>query len=216
MLNGCTYANAFAINNAGEIVGVSGPNFFSSEGHRAFIYSGGVMRDLNLLVPAVAGRVLTSAADINGAGQIVASGKINGADHGFLLTPTQPMLLTQPNSNQAIAVQSVMFLRDPFTTTTPHNLSIDTRTRLTILARNIEIGVDEPIAPPAVQAEDSLHRVFSLPVEFVGKVPNATWLTQIVVRLPEELNGAGEIQLGISFRSRTSNKAVVTVGATAQ
>ena len=213
-LNGGTYARAFAINNADEIVGVSSPTFFSSAGQKAFIYSGGVMKDLNSLIPAVPGRVLTSAADINDAGQIVANGQVNGEDHGFLLTPTQPMMLTQPNTNNAIAVQSVMFLRDPFTLTTTHNLSSDTRTRLTILARNMETTEDETVAPPTVQAEDSLHRVVSLPVEFVGKVPKATWLTQIVVRLPDGLEG--EIQLSISFRGRTSNKAAINVIASAQ
>ena len=212
-LNGGTYASARGINNAGQIVGVSGPSFFYPDGLKAFIYSGAVMQDLNLLVPNVTGRVLTSAADINDGGQIVATGQVNGEDHGFLLTPTQPMLLTQPDTNQAIAVQSVMFLRDPFTITTAHNLSTDTRTRLTIVTRNIEMIAGETIAPPTVQAEDSLHRIVSLPVEFVGKVPKAGWLTQIVVRLPDELDDAGELQLSVSFRGRTSNKASITVAS---
>jgi len=213
MLNGGTYARAFAINNLGQIVGVSGPSFFFSDGQRAFIYSGGVMQDLNALIPTVPDRVLTSAADINDAGQIVANGQINGEDHGFLLTPTQPMLLAESNSNKAIVVQSVMFLRDPFTVTTTHNLSNDTRTRLTILARNVELIAGEAIAPPTVQAEDSLHRIVSLPVEFVGKVPKAGWLTQIVVRLPDELEAAGDLQLSVSFRGRTSNQAFISVAS---
>jgi uncharacterized protein (TIGR03437 family) len=62
-----------------------------------------------------------------------------------------------------------------------------------------------------VQAEDSLHRTISLPVEFFGKVPKAGWLTQIVVRLPDEADAAGDLQLSVSFRGRTSNKAVITV-----
>lgn len=214
---GGTFARANAVNNLGHVVGVTGPSWFVSEGQKAFIYdssvAGSVMKDLNTMVPAVAGRVLAEATDINDAGQIVANGKLNGEDHGFLLTPMQPMLLAEPNTNKAIAVQSVMFLRDPFRVTTAHNLSSDTRTRLTILVRNLETMPGETLAPPTVQAEDSLHRIISLPVEFFGKVPKAGWLTQIVVRLPEELDAAGDLQLTVTFRDRTSNKAVVTVGA---
>jgi probable HAF family extracellular repeat protein len=215
-LYGWIYAKANAINNVGQVVGVSSPNFLSFEGQKAFIYSGGVMQDLNTLIPAIPGRVLTSAADINDAGQIVTNGQLNGEDHGFLLTPTQPMLLTEPSTSKAIVVQSVMFLRDPFAITTTHNLSTDTRTRLTILARNIETTTGENVAPPTVNAVDSLQRAISLPVEFVGKVPQFSWLTQIVVRLPDELEAAGEIQLSISVRGRTSNKAVITVAARQQ
>ena len=212
-LGGGTFARAYALNNLGQVVGVSGPSFFFNDGQKAFVYTGGTMQDLNALIPGVAGRMLTEARDINDAGQIVANGKINGEDHGFLLTPTQPMLLTDSNSNKAIAVQSVMFLRDPFAITTTHNLSSDTRTRLTILTRNIEMIAGETVAPPEVQSEDSLHRIISLPVEFVGRVPKASWLTQITVRLPHELDGAGEIQLSVSFRGRTSNRATVIVGS---
>jgi probable HAF family extracellular repeat protein len=216
-LAGGGFARANAVNNLGHVVGVSGPSWFVAEGQKAFIFDGGavgsVMKDLNTMVPAVAGRILTEATDINDAGQIVANGKLNDEDHGFLLTPTQPLLLAEPNTNQAIAVQSVIFLRDPFRVTTEHNLSSDTRTRLTILVRNLETMPGETLAPPTVQAEDSLHRIISLPVEFFGKVPKAGWLTQIVVRLPDELNAAGELQLTVTFRDRMSNKAVVTVGA---
>ena len=207
------FARANALNKVGQIVGISSPSFFSFQGQRAFIFSGGVMQDLNALIPSVAGREITEATDINDAGQIIANGRINGEDHGFLLTPTQPMLLTEPNTNKAIAVQSVMFLRDPFRIMTPHNLSSDTRTRLTIIVRNMETIAGESIAPPTVQAEDSLHRSISLPVEFVGKVPKAGWLTQIVVRLPDELDGAGDLQLSVSFRGRTSNKGVINVAS---
>jgi probable HAF family extracellular repeat protein len=212
---GGSFAGASAVNNLGQVVGRSGPSFFDPSSLRAFIYDGGVvgsvMKDLNTLVPTVGGRVLIEATDINDAGQIVANGKLNGEDHGFLLTPTQPMLLVEPNLNKAIAVQSVMQLRDPFSVTTAHNLSSDTRTRLTILVRNFETMPGEIVAPPTVEAEDSQHRTVSLPVEFFGKVPKAGWLTQIVVRLPDEVDGAGNLQLSVTFRGRVSNKAIVTV-----
>lgn len=206
-----TFSKAQAINSAGTVVGVSSPSFFSSEGERAFIFKDGTMQDLNSLVAADPARVLASAADINDAGQIVVNGLINGQNHAFLLTPTEPMLLAEPNTNKAIAVQSVLFFRDPFAITTAHNLGGDARTRLTILARNIETSAGEIVAPPTVTAQTAQHPGIALPVEFVGKVPGSSWLTQIVVSLPNELNGAGEVQLSVSFRGRTSNRTVINI-----
>ena len=121
------------------------------------------------------------------------------------------MLLTESNKDKAIAVQSIAFLPGPFSITTAHNLSTDTRTRITLLARNMETTAGENVSPPTVQVEDAQRRVISLPVEFVGKVPGFGWLTQIVVRLPNELAVAGEVQVNLTFRGRTSNRAVITI-----
>ena len=207
-------AQAFAINNAGQIVGLSSPSFLSSSGEQAFVFSAGVMQNLNNLIAANSGWALSRAVDINDAGQIVGNGFKNGQPRAFLLTPTQPLLITEPNSTKAIVLESIVFVRDPFTLLTRHFLSPDRRTRLTILAQNIEIIPGENIPPPTVQGENAQHQLIDLPVEFVGKVPGATWLTQITVRLPDQLNTAGEIQLRISYRDRTSNNASFTLTAT--
>lgn len=206
-----TFSKAQAINGAGTVVGFSSPSFFFSGGERAFIFKDGTMQDLNSLVAADPARVLTSAADINDAGQIVVNGFLNGQNRAFLLTPTEPMLLAEPNTTKAIAVQSVLFFRGPFAVSTAHNLSGDIRTRLTILARNIETLAGESVAPLTVNAQTAQHPSIALPVEFVGKVPGSSWLTQIVVRLPNELNETGEVQLSVSFRGRTSNRTVINM-----
>lgn len=207
------FSSALGINNGGHIVGVSSPSFFSSSGERAFMYAEGSMQDLNTFVAAGSDWILTSASAINDAGQIVANGLTNGVSHAFLLTPTDPILLTEASKDKAIALQSISFLPGPFSVTTAHNLSTDTRTRITLLARNMEMTDGETVSPPIVQAEDAQHRIVSLPVEFVGKVPGFTSLTQIVVRLPNELAAAGEVQVTVMFRGRTSNRAVITVAS---
>jgi len=45
------------------------------------------MNDLNNLIPAKSGWVLEQAYGINNSGLIVGTGTLNGAEHGFLLTP---------------------------------------------------------------------------------------------------------------------------------
>jgi len=133
------------------------------------------------------------------------------AESAFLLTPTQPLLITEPNSTKALVVETVWYVRDPFKLQTPVALGPDLRTRLTIVARNIEVIAGENISPLTVQAENSQHQLVDLPVEFMGKIPGAPWLTQITVRLPDQVNGAGEIQIRISYRGQTSNSGSITI-----
>jgi probable HAF family extracellular repeat protein len=73
------YANAYAINDAGQVVGESS--------FKPFLYSAGTMTDLNELIPSDSGWYLLSAHGINNAGQIVGFGDHNAAYHAFLLTP---------------------------------------------------------------------------------------------------------------------------------
>lgn len=73
----------FGINDSGLVVGRS---TFQGTYH-AFVYSGGKIRDLNNMIPAGSGWVLTEASGINSAGQIVGMGTHNGQTRGFLLTP---------------------------------------------------------------------------------------------------------------------------------
>lgn len=89
-LSGGNYSQALAVNStASQIVGrasVPDPQFIV---YHAFLYAGGKMRDLNSLIPADSGWVLTEATGINGAGQIVGSGTIHGQQHAFLLNPNR-------------------------------------------------------------------------------------------------------------------------------
>ncbi len=67
-----------AINNTGQIVGLASSSTGLALESRAFLYSGGQMLDLNMLVPANSGWVLLSASSINDAGQIVGTGLYEG------------------------------------------------------------------------------------------------------------------------------------------
>ena len=78
---------AYGINSSGIIVGQSTIPFEDGGGFHAFIYQKGKMIDLNSLVQARTGLVLTDARAINDKGQIACNGSLNGANHAFLLDP---------------------------------------------------------------------------------------------------------------------------------
>jgi uncharacterized protein (TIGR03437 family) len=56
------------------------------------------------------------------------------------------------------------------------------------------------------QAEDALHVVYPLTVEFVGKVPDFNWLTEVVVTLPDSFAVNGDVFISITLHGKTSNK----------
>jgi probable HAF family extracellular repeat protein len=90
---GGPFSFAGGINDAGQIVGYSAtagnPNAFPwcspACNYDAFLYSGGIMTDLNSLLPANSGWQLEFATAINNSGQIAGTGFINGQQHAYLL-----------------------------------------------------------------------------------------------------------------------------------
>lgn len=132
----------------------------------------------------------------------------------FTITPnttSPPALLTEANTNRAIALDSVTFMRDPFPVSTLLNFSLDQRTRIMLFATGLELMPNESISAVTAQAEDSAHKIYPLTVEYVGKVPNLDWATQVTVSLPDGLAGAGDVLVSVSLRGAASNKVIVGI-----
>ncbi len=89
-LPGDTRGEATAINDQGQIVGVSFGSFGYDRAH-AVLFRIGTQRptDLNLLLSKAdhARWILRTPTGINNKGQICGTGEINGQQHAFLLTP---------------------------------------------------------------------------------------------------------------------------------
>lgn len=82
------YAYGLGLNNNGVVVGES---TYQTNGtgivYHAFVYRNGKMQDLNHLIPAKSGWVLSTAYAINDAGQITGYGTLKNQQRAFLLTP---------------------------------------------------------------------------------------------------------------------------------
>jgi uncharacterized protein (TIGR03437 family) len=132
----------------------------------------------------------------------------------FTITPNStsaPTLLTEQNTNRAISLDSVTFVRDPFPLTTTHNFSLDQHTRITLFAVGLELLAGEDASVVTAQGEDAGHGTYPLNVEYVGKVPGFDWLTQVVIRLPDNVMPLGDLLVGVSLRGAASNKVVVGI-----
>ena len=85
---GGTFSTAQGINSSGQVVGWSDLASPFEPPH-AFLYSGGVLYDLNNLIPLNSGLILTAAYGINDLGQIVGEAIPSGSSgsHVFRLDP---------------------------------------------------------------------------------------------------------------------------------
>lgn len=120
------------------------------------------------------------------------------------------ILLSHGTPQRAIALDSVTSSAGPFDVLNPHNFSADRKTRVSLFATNIG-PADENTTAITVQAEDAQNKLYQLPVEYVGRTPGYSWMTQIVVRLPDTLAGAGDLKVSVSVRGVQSNKALLSI-----
>jgi uncharacterized delta-60 repeat protein len=160
------------------------------------------------------GDSVATSALLQPDGKLVAAGSANFADFAlarYLTTPTNsPVLQTEANSNHALALDSVTYVKDPFSVTSDLNFSADHRTRILLFATNLTLAGNEAFSSVTVQAEDTGGGIHVLPVEYVGEVPGSEWLTQVVVKLPDDLAHAGSVQVSISH-GNTSNKGSLLI-----
>src|SRR5262249_20181017 len=109
-LPGDVQGNAWGVNDAGQIVGVSSNSLVEGAAGRAVLYQNGAMYDLASLVSAADGTwALDRAVAINNLGWIIAVGAKSGVSSAVVLMPEAvscaPLTITQ-NSLAGAVVQT--------------------------------------------------------------------------------------------------------------
>jgi len=106
-------------------------------------------------------------------------------------------------------------LREPFVLNNPFYLGTDKRARINIFTLNLILTPELVVTAEAVDSQQVVHQ---LPVESVQNVPNflATapdepFLTQIVLKLPEGIVSAGDLQVSLRAHNKTSNQVLISV-----
>ena len=145
-----------------------------------------------------------------------------GAGEGLLVVPasnsvvayqsdvatTPPVLYVEEGTNNAIALDSVTFVKGPFRLSNEHNFSGDQRTRIIILTSFLGLKQSDLSDPTALVVE--LGGV-NLPVENVGTLSilglNSSY---IVVRLPDN-TPTGPSELKVRLRGVTSDVKMLTI-----
>ncbi len=146
-----------------------------------------------------------------------ASGR--GTYHLSNLAPTQatasnviPHLMTQGDSNRALALETITQKVEPFSPVFPLSSGPDNRNRITFFALNLNwLSGDSP-SSIVVDAEDGNSQLYQLPVEYVGKLAECNDVTYFIVRLPDQLGDVGDVLVRLNVHGSVSNRVRVGIG----
>lgn len=123
-----------------------------------------------------------------------------------------PTLLAKDNSTRAVALESTTFVSEPFASTSPVQFSQDNRTRVILFASNLNLLQGDTAASVTADAEDGNHIHYPLTVEYVGSVPNFSWMTAVTVRLNDNFGDVGDVLVGINLHGAISNRVRIGIG----
>jgi hypothetical protein len=123
-----------------------------------------------------------------------------------------PELISEANSTRAVTLESVTWVREPFWPTQLIPFGADSRTRIALYARNVDLLPGEDASVVKADAEDATRTHYQLTVEYVGKVQGFNWLSLVVVRLHDSWGDIGDVLIGISLRGVASNRVRVGIG----
>jgi hypothetical protein len=127
--------------------------------------------------------------------------------------PLQLMLdESGPELNQAAALDSVLFLRDPFPIVNSANLfdqGPDQNTRVIIFLTNLELAQGEPSSSVVVNLTDSNGQSYDVAAEDVRVVPSFNFV-QVRFRLPDNLS-LGKCTIKVTAHNQVSNSGIIRI-----
>ena len=131
----------------------------------------------------------------------------------FIAKPkTCLVLLTMEDSDRAVAMELTQWVPEPFSITTTLLSDGRNRTRIIMFATDLGLSDGEGVDALTAEAEDSVHVLHPLRVEFVSPLPGLPHINQVVIRLTRDLDNAGDVLITLKVHGLTSNKARIAVG----
>ena len=125
---------------------------------------------------------------------------------------TSPILISRDDSTRAVAFESVTRQREPFSPNAQIRFGADSATRVMLFAMNLQLQSGENATAVTADAEDANRRIYQLPVEHVGPVPDQPWATSIVVRLASDMTDLGDVLVRVTYRGIASNRVRIAIG----
>ena len=126
---------------------------------------------------------------------------------------TNPVILQEPFSERAVALDSVIQLRDPFSLFSPVSFGPDQRTRLSLFVWRLGLQTGDGASVLSAHAEDDQGVVHPILVEYAGPAPGLTNVTQVILRLPETVSAPSNLWIKITLRGVTSNQGLIRIKA---
>jgi len=128
-------------------------------------------------------------------------------------TPLQLLLDTSgPAANQVAALDSLIFLRDPFPVFNIDdflNTSPDKNTRVIVFVRSLQLSTSEPASSVVVSLTDGNNQSSDIAAEDVQPCPGVDF-AQVTFRLPNSLP-AGTYLLAVKWHAQLSNSGSIRI-----
>jgi hypothetical protein len=118
------------------------------------------------------------------------------------------VLLLEENTQRAAALEVTTLLRDPFPLVRSFNFGPDLRTRISLFALNLTLIAGEDASAVTVSAEDDFGVV-----ESVSVTSSDPTLSQIIIRLPDNVGNSTALKLKVTLRGQTSNVGVIRLAS---
>jgi hypothetical protein len=132
-----------------------------------------------------------------------------------LLPPTPPQLILEtsgPSPDTAAALDSLLFLRDPFQVVNGANwlnTGSDRNTRVIVFVINLQLAQGETASSVVVNLIDSNNQSHDIAAQDVQPVPNFPF-TQVIFRLPDNLP-VGTCTIRIKAHGQVSNAGTIRI-----
>ncbi len=130
-------------------------------------------------------------------------------------TPSSIQLMLDqsgPALDQVAALDSLLFLRDPFPVVNSAdvlNLGVDRNTRVIIFVTNLQLAQGETSSAVIVNLVDNNNQNFDVAAEDV-RFLSSIGFTQVIFRLPNSL-GVGTCTIRVKAHSQTSNRGSIRI-----
>jgi N-acetylneuraminic acid mutarotase len=135
----------------------------------------------------------------------------SGGRYSIPPAPTPILLLEEsgPVLNQAAAVDSLLFIRDPFPVVTASllNRGADRNTRVIVFVSHLQLFPGEPSSSVVVHLVDSNNQNYDVPAEDVRPVSS---FAQVIFRLPDNL-AVGTCTVTIKAHAQVSNAGTIRI-----
>ena len=136
-----------------------------------------------------------------------------GGRYSVQAAPTQLLLDTAgPAVDQVAALDSILFLRDPFPVVNGAdllNLGSDRNTRVIIFVTNLQLAPGDTPSAVVVNLIDSNNQTHDIPAEDVRSIPNSNF-TQVIFRLADNLP-AGTCIIKVRAHGQVSNAGTLRI-----
>ncbi|MDX6500062.1 MAG: hypothetical protein QOG23_3322 [Blastocatellia bacterium] len=157
----------------------------------------------------------TGAGSFNGTGNpttITMNGPVTQA--AAFAQPLIQLLLDQsgPSLDQLAALDSILFVRDPFPVVNSAdvlNLGVDRNTRVIVFVTNLQLAQSETSSSVVVNLVDSNNQSYDVAAEDVRFLSNSGF-TQVIFRLPNSL-AVGTCTIKVRAHSQVSNVGTIRI-----